>query len=76
MHDLLAPNGKLVGVLFNVIFAGDNPPFGGSRDEYVEYFEDKFKFNVFADCYNSIKPRIGEELFINLIKIENIRNSA
>ncbi|RLD20577.1 MAG: SAM-dependent methyltransferase [Bacteroidetes bacterium] len=76
MHDLLAPNGKLVGVLFKVFFAGDNPPFGGNRDEYVEYFEDKFKFNVFDDCYNSIKPRIGEELFINLIKAENISRSA
>ena len=76
VHDLLAPNGKLVGVLFKVFFAGDNPPFGGNRDEYVEYFEDKFKFNVFDDCYNSIIPRIGEELFINLTKAEVIKASA
>ena len=68
MHELLAPAGRLVGVLFKVFFAGDNPPFGGNREEYVEYFKDKFKFKVFDDCHNSIKPRIGEELFINLIK--------
>lgn len=69
MHDLLAPSGKLVGVLFKVFFAGDNPPFGGSKNEYVEYFKDKFSFKVFDECNNSIKPRIGAELFINLIKV-------
>ena len=68
MHDLLAPGGRLAGVLFKVFFAGDNPPFGGNKKEYVEYFKDKFKFKVFDDCHNSIKPRIGKELFINLIK--------
>jgi SAM-dependent methyltransferase len=76
MHDLLAPDGKLVGVLFNVPFAGDNPPFGGTKEEYVEYFRDKFEFKVFEDCYNSIKPRIGEELFINLIKTYSVRVST
>jgi hypothetical protein len=69
MHDLLAPAGKLVGVLFKVFFSGNNPPFGGNKEEYVEYFKDKFKFKVFDDCHNSIKPRVGEELFINLIKV-------
>lgn len=68
MHDLLAHEGKLVGVLFKVNFAGHNPPFGGNKEEYVEYFQNRFEFKVFDDCHNSIKPRVGEELFINLIK--------
>ena len=58
MHELLAPAGKLIGVLFNVYFAGDHPPFGGNKEEYVEYFKNKFSFKVFDDCNNSIKPRI------------------
>ena len=68
MHDLLVSGGKLVGVLFQVNFSGNNPPFGGNKKEYVEYFKDRFKFKVFDDCHNSIKPRVGEELFINLVK--------
>ena len=69
MHELLAPGGKLVGLLFQVLFAGNNPPFGGNKEEYYEYFKDKFTFKVFADCYNSINPRVDEELFINLVKL-------
>ena len=68
MHQLLAKDGKLAGVFFNIPLGIDSPPFGGSRDEYVEFFKDKFEFNVFEECYNSIKPRAGNELFINLRK--------
>ena len=68
MHDLLAREGKLVGVLFQVIFGRENPPYGGNKEEYAEYFAERFTFKVFRDCYNSITPRVGEELFMNLIK--------
>ncbi len=68
MHTLLAPGGKLVGVLFNIPLGDTQPPFGGSQEEYERYFAGKFTFEVFAPCYNSIKPRAGNELFIKLRK--------
>jgi hypothetical protein len=69
MNSLLAANGKLVGVFFNLILGITNPPFGGSKEEYVDFFKDDFEFTVFEKCYNSIKPRAGAELFINLRKL-------
>lgn len=67
MYEILVPGGKLVGVLFNTEFDG-GPPFGGSKNEYLQYFEPYFQINHFELCYNSIKPRKDRELFINLIK--------
>jgi len=67
MHQLLAPNGKLAGLLFDRNFVGasspEGPPFGGSRTEYASLLEKKFKVHTLAPCYNSIKPRAGTELF-------------
>lgn len=68
MHELLKPGGHLVGVLFDAPLNADHPPFGGSRDEYLAYFEPYFQFHRFERCYNSIKPREGRELWIDLIK--------
>jgi len=67
MYSLLVKGGKLTGVLFNCDFDG-GPPFGGSKDEYLPVFEKYFKINSFETCYNSIAPRSGRELFINLEK--------
>ncbi|MFV0164162.1 TPMT family class I SAM-dependent methyltransferase [Empedobacter falsenii] len=69
MIQLLTENGKLVGVLFNRDFGNDTPPFGGNKAEYHTYFNDYFDFKVMEECYNSIPPRAGNELFINLKKI-------
>jgi thiopurine S-methyltransferase len=69
VFDLLVPKGKLVGLLFNKEFASENPPFGGSKEEYMKLFEPYFDFKYFEECYNSIKPRAGTELFVILIKI-------
>jgi thiopurine S-methyltransferase len=69
MHELLKPGGRLVGLLFVHDFGRDIPPFGGTREEYLEYIGNGFKINVFESCYNSIKPRAGRELFMNLEKI-------
>ena len=66
MHELLKPNGKLAGVLFNRTFQ-DGPPFGGSKEEYEKLFNEKFEIKKMEACYNSIKPREGTELFIHLI---------
>ena len=67
MNELLAKNGKLVGLLFGVQFP-NNPPFGGSKEEYLDLFSNAFKINVLEPCNNSIKPRQGSELFFNFSK--------
>jgi methyl halide transferase len=67
MSELLTQNGKLVGLLFGVQFP-KNPPFGGSREDYLTLFSDKFKINFIEPCYNSVKPREGNELFFNFSK--------
>jgi len=72
IYDLLSPRGKLVGLLFSREFNSPGPPFGGSKNEYVKLFEPYFNFKYFDECYNSIPPRAGSELFINLIKKENL----
>lgn len=66
MQELLAENGKLVGVLFNRNFEG-GPPFGGTKEEYISIFSPYFEIKTMGDCYNSIKPRANTELFINLL---------
>ncbi len=66
MHQLLKPGGKLAGVLFNRQFEG-GPPFGGSEAEYRQLFEPFFEIAKMEPCYNSITPRSGAELFIQLI---------
>lgn len=67
MAEILVPGGKLVGVLFDTEFEG-GPPFGGSKDEYLNYFSPYFQIKTFEKCYNSIKPRQDRELFIQLIR--------
>jgi methyl halide transferase len=72
MHELLKPNGKLAGVLFDIpLIEGnmDKRPFGGSKEEYLEYLQSYFDIIVFERCYNSIKPRQEQELFAILKKL-------
>jgi len=64
---LLKPEGKLVGVLFDADF-NDGPPFGGNKNLYTDLFLQRFRIHVMDRCYNSIKPRMGRELFVNLQK--------
>ncbi len=68
MHELLQPKGKLVGLLFDDVLNADVPPFGGSAAEYKTLFETLFIAQRFEPCTNSIKPRAGRELFIELLK--------
>jgi len=65
MSELLKPNGKLVGLYFNMPLTGDleKRPFGGDKKEYLTYFEPYFKVKILEPCYNSIEPRAGRELF-------------
>ncbi len=68
MHELLKPNGKLVGVMFNGPMYKDHPPYGGNADEYRTYFRSKFEIISMAPCMNSIEARLGSELWVELLK--------
>lgn len=68
VSELLNTNGKLVGLLFNVEMSKDKPPYGGFKEEYVKYFAPYFNTKYFETAYNSIIPRQGRELFIDLVK--------
>ena len=70
IYELLNTNGNLVGVLFNRKFDA-GPPFSGSKAEYDKLFQNKFKIKTMEDCYNSISPRKGSELFVILQKLND-----
>ena len=66
VYNLLLPEGKLVGLLFNCELNSDKPPFTGYKKEYLELFNKKFKIEIMEECYNSHYTREGRELFIKL----------
>lgn len=65
MASLLKPNGKLVGLWFNIPLTEDleKRPFGGDKELYLSYLTSCFETITFERCYNSIPPRQGNELF-------------
>lgn len=63
MYQLLAPAGKLSGVLFNRHFEG-GPPFGGTAHGYHALFSESFTIHTLEPCYNSIPQRADNEVFI------------
>ncbi len=63
MSNLLSEKGKLVGLLFDFELTQAGPPFGGDKEEYLEYFNKLFKIKALDRAYNSIKPRMNRELF-------------
>lgn len=67
-HQLLAPQGKLVGLLFDIPLNDDQPPFGGSKEEYNRLFNPYFDIQLMEPCYNSIEKRVDSELFIKMVK--------
>jgi SAM-dependent methyltransferase len=69
MNELLASKGKLAGVMFNHVLTEKGPPFGGSVEEYSGYFENDFEIKYLALCKNSIKPRLGSELWVELVRL-------
>lgn len=69
MSQLLNTNGKLVGVLFNIPLNDSHPPFGGNKEEYLNYFKPYFKIEILEDCYNSVKKRMDTELFFKFLKL-------
>jgi methyl halide transferase len=65
---LLKPDGMLAGLLFAELFEKEGPPFGGTAEEYAGYFAPWFHLERMELCDDSIKPRLGRELFIELKK--------
>ena len=70
MAKLLKPQGKLVGVWFEIplIKNTDKRPFGGTKEEYLTYLLPYFQVHTFEKCFNSIKPRAEQELFGVFVK--------
>ncbi|HHB77599.1 MAG TPA: methyltransferase domain-containing protein [Saprospiraceae bacterium] len=66
MATLLEPNGILAGLLFDVEFGFDGPPFGGSAAEYMELFKTHFEIITLEKALLSIKPRLGNEVFFKV----------
>ena len=71
---LLNDNGRIAGLLFNIVFEKEGPPFGGNKEEYKSLFEPLFNINKFEICKNSIPPRSGNELFIEIEKKNILSN--
>ncbi len=63
MTDLLAPGGRLAGLLFDFPRTENGPPFGGSEEEYRKLFSPNFHLYRLERARNSIPPRAGNELF-------------
>ena len=66
MSALLKPNGKLIGLLFNKDFGRQEPPFGGTKNEYQQRFAPYFVIDVMELSDNSHPARQGSELFIKM----------
>ncbi len=64
MKSLLKTDGQLVGLLFDTDFGKPHPPFGGNKEEYVTLFNQEFAINYMETATNSVKPRLGNELWI------------
>ncbi len=65
MANLLKPEGKLVGLWFDIPLTDDleKRPFGGDKKLYLSYLEMHLQTIIFEKCYNSIPPRQGNEFF-------------
>ena len=66
MAALLKPKGKLIGLLFDRDFGRQEPPFGGTKEEYQQRFGHFFDIEVMESSYNSHSARQGSELFVKL----------
>ena len=66
MAEILHPKARLMGVFFDFPLTAEGPPFGGDSEEYLKLFAPHFKILHLEPCRNSIKPRLGRELFVQL----------
>jgi len=68
MYALLKAKGTLCGLMFNMTFEKNGPPFGGSAEEYQSLFEFHFENIKLHQTSLSIPPRKGNEIFIEINK--------
>lgn len=69
MKKLLKPGGHLTGLLiFKDKPSPGGPPYIDTKEEYYKYFEGKFDIRKYEIANNSIKPRAGWEVFIDMVK--------
>ena len=68
MHSLLSPGGHLAGLYFNFPLTHEGPPYGGSEEEYRKRFSARFEIEKMHAAPNSIKPRAGRELWVEMRK--------
>lgn len=69
MKELLKPGGHLTGLLlFKNEPSPGGPPYVDTKEEYYKYFEGEFDIRKFEIAKNSIKPREGWEVFIDMVK--------
>jgi methyl halide transferase len=68
MQMLLTVNGKLFGLLFDDAALKGNPPFGGTKEEYIRLFGTHFQLEKCEICPDSIPPRKNRELIIEFKK--------
>lgn len=68
-YDLLMDGGRVAGVLFDTDFGGrPGPPHGGSADEYIDLFGQRYAEVHVSPCHNSIPPRMGKEAWLRAVK--------
>lgn len=67
MHQLLATNGKIAGLLFDKEFE-QSPPFGGNADGYKKLFGQAFEITRLVACDHSIISRQNTELTVEFVK--------
>lgn len=63
---LLKPGGKLAGLLFTHPLERGGPPFGGRQEDYHSLFAKYFDVLQLTPATNSIKPRAGNEVFLEV----------
>ncbi len=63
---LLNEGGQLIGLLFSSEFEREGPPHGGCKEEYIEHFIPYFDIITMEESTGSIKPRMGNELYLEL----------
>lgn len=66
MKSLLHSSGKLVGLMFHDSLYSEHPPFGGFKEDYIELFSPYFSSIKMELTQDSIKERLGRELFIEI----------
>jgi 1,4-dihydroxy-6-naphthoate synthase len=63
---ILKPNGQIAGLMFDIIFPFNGPPFGGNMSDYKNLFSKYYENVIMEKCTSSIAPRLGSEIFVKI----------